>query len=99
MKNTRIVQSLLVHSAHHDYLLIIFTSCGQFKIAVATVLVVENQDLVKVDDSLTKCTVDGWQRRASVYNTATQDESAADIAASQASSALAMTPLTSEDFT
>lgn len=43
----------------------------------------EDADLVKVDDSVTRCTVDSWQRRVSIYNTGDDTETAADIASEQ----------------
>ncbi|CAM9854723.1 unnamed protein product [Pylaiella littoralis] len=55
----------------------------QLKVAVMTVYGLEDADLVKVDTSLTKCTVDDWQRRVSIYNVADETGSAADIASSQ----------------
>lgn len=44
----------------------------------------EDASFVKVDDEFTeKCTVSDWQRRVSIYNTATETESAADVASAQ----------------
>lgn len=42
-------------------------------------------DLVKVDESVTRCTVDGWQRRVSIYNEPDEssEETAADVASAQ----------------
>lgn len=49
------------------------------------VLAIDNEDLVKVDDTLTRCLVDDWQRRVSVYNEADEANglTAADIASEQ----------------
>lgn len=55
----------------------------QFKEAIVTVFELEEPDFVKVDDSVTRCVVDSWQRRVSVYNTASDTESAADVASTQ----------------
>lgn len=43
----------------------------------------EDADLVIVDDSVTRCSVDDWQRRVSIYNTADETGSAADVASAQ----------------
>lgn len=48
-----------------------------------TVFGLEDADLVKVDTSLTRCTVDNWQRRVSIYNVADATGSAADVASTQ----------------
>lgn len=61
-------------------------SAEQFKQAIITVFNVEDSDLVKVDTSVSRCLVDQWQRRVSVYNTATEDMSAADVASDQVDS-------------
>lgn len=44
---------------------------------------IENEDYVQVDDSVSKCTVDNWQRRVSIYNEADGSNTAADVASSQ----------------
>lgn len=43
----------------------------------------ENGDLVQVDAEVTRCTIDDWQRRVSIYNTADDTGSAADVASAQ----------------
>ncbi|CAM9861248.1 unnamed protein product [Scytosiphon promiscuus] len=55
----------------------------QFKEAVMTFYGLQDGDLVKVDDEVTRCTVDDWQRRVSIYNTADETGSAADVASAQ----------------
>ena len=58
-------------------------SIHQFKEAVMTFYELQDADLVSVDDTLTKCTVSDWQRRVSIYNVATETDSAADVASGQ----------------
>lgn len=48
----------------------------------------EDPDLVKVDEEVTRCTVDNWQRRISIYNTENETGSAADVASAQVRRAL-----------
>lgn len=43
----------------------------------------EDPDLVKVDEEVTRCNVDDWQRRISIYNTENESGSAADVASAQ----------------
>lgn len=48
-------------------------------------LELEDADLVKVDEAFTRCNVDEWQRRVSVFNEADEEneKTAADIASEQ----------------
>lgn len=57
----------------------------QFKAAVMEVLELSNSEYVKVETTVTVCTVDNWQRRVSVFNEADGDRSAADVASGQVS--------------
>lgn len=70
---------------------------NQFQAAVLTVLELENPEYVKVDDSVTRCTVDSWQRRVSVYNEGDDTGTAADIASRQVDS-IYLDPGTDEFF-
>ncbi len=56
----------------------------QLKEAVMEFYELEDASFVNVDDEVTeKCLVSDWQRRVSIYNTATETESAADVASGQ----------------
>lgn len=72
----------------------------QFKAAVVTVFGLDNPELVKVDESVRKCTVDSWQRRVSIYNEEDETGSAADIASAQVDKIYpnSPTPKTTEFF-
>ncbi|CAM9969587.1 unnamed protein product [Ectocarpus sp. 4 AP-2014] len=59
------------------------STTDQLKVAVMEIFEIESADDVVVDDSLTRCTVDNWQRRVSIYNRADETGSAADIASAQ----------------
>lgn len=43
----------------------------------------EDPALVKVDEEASKCVVDDWQRRISIYNTENETGTAADVASAQ----------------
>eukprot|EP00752_Nemacystus_decipiens_P002101 g2009.t1 len=58
-------------------------SGDQYKVAVMNIFGLEDADLIKVDEEVTKCEVDDWQRRISIYNTETETGSAADVASAQ----------------
>eukprot|EP00903_Cladosiphon_okamuranus_P018776 g17273.t1 len=55
----------------------------QFKEAVINIFGLEEPDLVKVDEEVTRCTQSEWQRRISIYNTEDETGSAADVASAQ----------------
>ncbi|CAM9391550.1 unnamed protein product, partial [Hapterophycus canaliculatus] len=57
----------------------------EFKQAVMEYYGLEDDALVSVDDEVTRCTIDDWQRRVSIYNTKDEsaDLSAADVASAQ----------------
>lgn len=71
---------------------------NQFQAAVLTVLELDNPDFVLVDDSVTRCLVDSWQRRVSVYNEGDDTGTAADIASRQVDS-IYLDPGTDQFFT
>ena len=63
----------------------------QWKTAIVGFFSIDNEDYVQVDDSVTRCEVDDWQRRISIYNEADENGTAADVASNQVQFYLANT--------
>ncbi|CAM9979445.1 unnamed protein product [Ascophyllum nodosum] len=62
------------------------STADQWKTAIVGFFSIDNEDYVQVDDSVTRCEVDDWQRRISIYNEADENGTAADVASNQVDS-------------